>query len=519
MALVLGWAAAVSAADGESTIELGHSSPREQTSVPTQRRSELPDVFVIQNRALRVSVNTVDGRFSVLNLRTDRYLSQRSAKQEIVVLDGEASPGRIDLKLRHSPSGLEFTATWQLSGDQPEFTVLLAGVGPMPTVLNYPHPFPSSQGDYLIIPLNEGISFPAEDATIQSMRLAAHGGLGLSMRFWGVTDGARGHMAVIETPDAAAIRIDRVEGQLAVAPEWEAEKGLFGSPRRLRYVFFEQGGYVAMCKCYRAYTRQQGLQRTLGEKRASNPNVDRLVGAANIWCREERPVELAQTMKTAGLDRLFWSNPSPDNARSLNALGMLAASEELMLVNGLETGHEAAVRFAHYSEGMMSLVPYRVSEADRAGPQNLIEAPELAARFQLDHRYRLPLWELVYHDCVVAHWHRSDGNNSQPVLWGKRDLFNLLYGTPPTFFISRALWETNQTRIVQSYRAICPLARAVGYSEMLTHRFLTPERDVQQTLFANGMIVTVNFGQAPYPLTSALVIPPLGFHVIGLPRQ
>ncbi|MBI4659853.1 MAG: hypothetical protein HY735_13515 [Verrucomicrobia bacterium] len=47
---------------------------------------------------------------------------------------------------------------------------------------------------------------------------------------------------------------------------------------------------------------------------------------------------------------------------------------------------------------------------------------------------------------------------------------------------------------------------------------MTPDREVQQTLFANGIIVTVNFGQAPYQLTSARAIPPLGFHVIGLPK-
>jgi hypothetical protein len=30
-------------------------------------------------------------------------------------------------------------------------------------------------------------------------------------------------------------------------------------------------------------------------------------------------------------------------------------------------------------------------------------------------------------------------------------------------------------------------------------------------------MVTVNFGHTPYEFTTRLVIPPLGFHVIGLP--
>jgi hypothetical protein len=33
---------------------------------------------------------------------------------------------------------------------------------------------------------------------------------------------------------------------------------------------------------------------------------------------------------------------------------------------------------------------------------------------------------------------------------------------------------------------------------MTDHRFLTPDRNVQQTRFANGIVVTVNFGAAAY---------------------
>ena len=70
------------------------------------------------------------------------------------------------------------------------------------------------------------------------MRLIAYGGHGICMSFWGVTSGESGQMAIIETPDDAAIMIDRPTGNLSIAPEWDSEKGQFGYPRRLRYVFF-----------------------------------------------------------------------------------------------------------------------------------------------------------------------------------------------------------------------------------------------------------------------------------------
>ena len=74
----------------------------------------------------------------------------------------------------------------------------------------------------------------------------------------------------------------------------------------------------------------------------------------------------------------------------------------------------------------------------------------------------------------------------------------------------------NRDRFVQSYRNTCPVARATGYSEMTDHRFLTADRCVQQTAFANGVTVTVNFGDASYKLPDGTDLAPKGLHVGGI---
>jgi hypothetical protein len=130
----------------------------------------------------------------------------------------------------------------------------------------------------------------------------------------------------------------------------------------------------------------------------------------------------------------------------------------------------------------------------------------------------LPLWELVYHDCVVAQWYWGDYNNKLPALWDKRDLFNVLYGTAPMFMFDRKLWETQKARFVQSYTNTCPYVRAAGYAEMTDHRFLTIDRNVQQTAFANGVTITVNFGTTPFRLASGETLPPGGFRADGMPK-
>ena len=191
-------------------------------------------------------------------------------------------------------------------------------------------------------------------------------------------------------------------------------------------------------------------------------------------------------------------------------------SEEMKLVTGSETGHDAAVPYVHYFEGMLSLGPYRAPDAGRNMIKALDEVPERVAKFQVGQKYRLPLWELVYHDCVVTQWYWGDYNNKLPAIWDKRDLFNILYGTPPMFMFNNKIWKEKKDRFVKSYKNVCPVARAVGYAEMTDHRFITDDRNVQQTRFENDIIITVNFGGNVYRLPNGKTIQPMGYFVSGM---
>jgi hypothetical protein len=141
------------------------------------------------------------------------------------------------------------------------------------------------------------------------------------------------------------------------------------------------------------------------------------------------------------------------------------------------------------------------------------KVPPQIEKFQTGPYYRLPLWELVYHDCVVAQWYWGDYNNKLPAVWDRRDLYNALYGTPPMFMFTRRLWETNRDRFVKSYQTVCPIARATGYSEMLSHRWLTDDHTVQQTAFANSQTVTVNLGDREFTMADGSHLRPLDLRV------
>ena len=132
---------------------------------------------------------------------------------------------------------------------------------------------------------------------------------------------------------------------------------------------------------------------------------------------------------------------SQDRAYKMALLRFVA--DDMKQVLGTETGIDPSVPYADYYEGMLSLGPYRLPDAgyDMLGYKT--PTPDFL-KFQVGHFYRVPLWELVYHECVVADWYWGDSTNKAPEVWPRRDLFNVLYGTPPLFFLNKAVWEKNK---------------------------------------------------------------------------
>jgi len=598
--------------------------------------------LTVDNAVISVTLGTDDATLSVTDKRTGHSWRQKAVTKGTIIKSA-ATGDIIEMTWRQPGLDMDIKTRLLLDKNLPVFTLELSAEGKLKRPLKFPHPFVTESGTYLVVPMNEGISYPVEDKTINPMRLIAYGGHGICMSFWGVTDGRQGHMAIIETPDDAAIRIQRTDEKLCISPEWDSQKGSFGYTRRLRYVFFDKGGHVAICKRYRSYAQKAGLLKTLEQKRKENPNVDLLIGAVNVWCWENNALSIVREMRSLGIERILWSHrEQPDAIKAMNKMdGVLSSrydiyqdlmdpqvveqqlrgvhpdwtqdawpddimldqngeprkgwqvkgrdgkmypcgvlcdrqapkyarqrvpaelkthpyrcrfidtttaspwrecyhpdhpmtrgdsrywkmellrfiSEDMKLVTGCETGHDAAVPYVHYFEGMLSLGPYRIPDAGRNMRKIWDEVPERVAKFQVGHKYRLPLWELVYHDCVVAQWYWGDYNNKLPAIWDKRDLFNILYGTPPMFMFTRQVWSQYKDRFVQSYKDVCNVARAVGYAEMTDHRFLTPDRNVQQTSFANGTTITVNFGSESYNLPWGGKLKPMDYNIIRITSQ
>ena len=122
-------------------------------------------------------------------------------------------------------------------------------------------------------------------------------------------------------------------------------------------------------------------------------------------------------------------------------------------------------------------------------------APGTYLKYSINEYTRVPLYDLVYHDAVVSSWRWEDGNHHNPEIWWKKDLYNILYGSAPLWNLSRERWEEFKNTFIESYKNVCPWLQKVGYDELVSHRFVSTDHKVQETVFSSGKKAVVNFGE------------------------
>lgn len=621
--------------DGPGTFRLDDAALVKNGSVRAFADKLHGKTLRLENAALSIRLNAEDGTLAVTDKRGKAEWRQQPLGDGFVVKDArQSSPRSLRLTVWDVADDLTLSADIAIGPLRPEITVRLTGTGTLTQTLVFPPPFVSGPGTDLILPMNEGILFPVDDASIPPITLSTYSGHGLCMPWFGVVDPATGAgvQTIIQTPDDAEAQFTRRPGSaLYGQPGWQASRGAFSYPRALTYLFSASGGYVAQAKQYRAYAQAAGLFKTLAQKRTLNPNIALLAGAVDVWNWDMDKVALCREMKALGMDRVLWSSGgSPAEVAQINALGYLTSRYDIYqdvwpadapahlshagwpddlvrlpggsmmlgwadketgpdgkervyqggVVNserglararqvipadlavtpyrcrfldtttaspwredyspahpltrtedrhykmallafcalssrqvvGTETGIDPSVPYADYYEGMLSLAPYRLPDSGYEMMAYKTPTPDFL-KFQMGHFYRIPLWELVYHECVVAHWYWGDATNKEPEWWPRRDLFNLLYATPPLFLFDRAGWQANKAHFARTYRTVCPLVRRLSDSEMLSHKFLTADHAVQETRWTGGTIVTVNFGTVPYRRPSGTELPAGGWQV------
>ncbi|MHB0999693.1 MAG: glycoside hydrolase [Armatimonadota bacterium] len=227
-------------------------------------------------------------------------------------------------------------------------------------------------------------------------------------------------------------------------------------------------------------------------------------------------------------------HPLSKGGSRMSGIEHFKAAQKHNLVVGAEHGIWWAVPYVDYFEGIMSggmqswssgYLEHPKSKDDSAtrAPGEKLPAWDDYAKWGIGHEYRIPLWELVFHDCTSTTWYWGDSNDwlldAAPEVTAKKDAFNILYGNRPILWSdTNGSWKRDRSVFMRSYRNTCKFNEVIADKVMLSHEFLTEDRSVQKSIFSDGTQVIVNFGENPYKTKLAgreYILPQNGFAVHG----
>ena len=197
------------------------------------------------------------------------------------------------------------------------------------------------------------------------------------------------------------------------------------------------------------------------------------------------------------------------------------------LVLGTEHGNDWAVDLIDYSEGSAGGPLWWKGGWDAGNlqrPKSMDKINPDYIKYGLGFTNSIPLWQLVYHDCVVSTWYWGDTQGflyeANPEFATRKDLSNILYGTVPLFWRDEVDydWAKNRSRFLKSYYETCRLNEKIAFDRLLDHKFLSDDKELQMCRFDSGFATIVNFGkdEKQYKHEGKMLnIAPEGFYVQG----
>jgi hypothetical protein len=246
-----------------------------------------------------------------------------------------------------------------------------------------------------------------------------------------------------------------------------------------KYIFQPKGGYVALAKTYRRYLQEHDAYKSLAEKARENPDVAKVRGAAVFRIsanagEADRIIQVVDDLHASGVKRaIIETDPS------------------------------------------CRLGKQQIEQIQKHGYLVNVTSAENFFDFGLAHREQVPVNGIAWGDTQFSAWHWNHANNREPDSWLKKDLINILYGTAPTYVVDAAGYWTNKQDILKSYNRVCPWYERLFGGAVMNHRWLTEDRNVQETEFSNGWTAIVNFGDSPYKTSRGTVLQPVSYTVFN----
>lgn len=292
----------------------------------------------IENNSLSVFLEK-DGSLSILHKATQtNWISETSSQAAVAVSSVSASGDRRSLRAVLKIRDVIWQLDLQLSATEPELGLTLSAPAdtPLKGRLDYPFALKAPGQDYrIVLPHKTGLMFTAADAASRRKVSGTYGcytGSGLSMPWFGLTDLESGLLVLLETPMDAWINVRLSNSVFSPQVTWQGTRDSVGYARKLRYRFFDRGGYVAMCKYYRNRLIAKGGFVTLRQKQQRHPQLAKLIGAIDLYMRgrEADRVTMLKSLEAKGVRKiLINSEASAENLAWMREQGYLTGSYQV----------------------------------------------------------------------------------------------------------------------------------------------------------------------------------------------
>jgi hypothetical protein len=194
-----------------------------------------------------------------------------------------------------------------------------------------------------------------------------------------------------------------------------------------------------------------------------------------------------------------------------NRLARMAKARERGVVFGSEEGvgwSVPLIDFAHGATSVYNDVLWANHKNKQFGawwppdrPGIFFKTMEVSDEFsagKYDPAFRLPLYEVVFHDAVVATDRWDTPMNKFPSLAVRRQLLDLLYGTPSIWAADRKVLVEWKGPLAVLAKFFDPLHRRIALRPLTSFEWLTADRLVQRTRFGDAVSLTANFGTASF---------------------
>ena len=181
------------------------------------------------------------------------------------------------------------------------------------------------------------------------------------------------------------------------------------------------------------------------------------------------------------------------------------------LIVGTEDGFEEIMNNLVYSEGIHTPVCFRYKDSGRKYMyMHNDEDSKFLEKQMLNPKYRIPLWQMVNHECIMTfpYWGISTAASKRVLT--KKILFACLFGCPPLYSFTVGDFDKVKEDILKSYNIITDVCKKVVTLPMTEYKVLTDDYMIQKTVFGDKYEVVANFSEKEY-LYNNQIIKPLDF--------